>query len=228
ETTSLTHKKVNVATEVLIELSQYRRQSLEEEDTDDEEDIDDEDDIDDEVASTPLLQVSQSHQKQSRKREEKSDKNQPKRVKKQNIMKININDFSKETLRSIEDIFGDNEKQIFKLQFSRLPMNPMETNIYLLEDSEQTKRTSLMSSDVDKDQSRLMLSKEQVNEKMLPFLEESEDPVKGFVVKVWNGDKTHVLTSGWNDVWMFRHIKNRKICFAIEYVSFPVKKILSR
>ncbi|XP_020874170.1 putative B3 domain-containing protein At4g03170, partial [Arabidopsis lyrata subsp. lyrata] len=224
----------------------YQKQSPEEEDTDDEEDIDDEDDTDDEVASTPLLQISQSRQKQSRKREEKSDKNQPKRVKKHNIMKINIDDFSEETLRSIEvwykdeldpqDIFGDNE---VTKQFSK----PI--------------KKQLMSSDVDKDQCRLMLSKEQVKEKMLPFLEESEDPVKGVDVsvygpdgavqkmkfKIWNGDKTPVLTSGWKQfvadyglvmtsdfiiVWMFRHIKTRNICFAIANNSFPLKKKSSR
>ncbi|CAH8279132.1 unnamed protein product [Arabidopsis lyrata] len=246
ETTSLTQKEVNVAAELLIELSQYqpryRRQSPEEKDTDDEEDIDDEDDTDDEVASTPLLQVSQAHQKKSRKREEKvSDKNQPKRVKKQSIMKINIKDFSEETRRSIEvwykaeidpqEIFGDNE---VTRQFSK----PI--------------KKQLMSSDVDKDQSRLMLSKEQVKEKMLPFLEESENPVKGVDVSVygpdgkvqqmkfkfWNGDKTPVLTTGWKEfvakcgllmtsdfvtVWMFRHIETRNICFAIHRARFPLK-----
>ncbi|CAE6232368.1 unnamed protein product [Arabidopsis arenosa] len=245
ETTSLTQKEVNVAAELLIELNQYQpryqRQSPEEEDTDDEENIDDEDDTYDEFASTPLLQVSQAHQKKSRKREEKSDKNQPKRVKKQNIMKINIKDFSEETRRSIEvwykaeidphEIFGDNE---VTRQFSK----PI--------------KKQLMSSDVDKDQSRLMLSKEQVKEKMLPFLEESENPVKGVDVSVygpdgkvqqmkfkfWNGDKTPVLTTGWKEfvakcgllmtsdfvtVWMFRHIKTRNICFAIHRVRFPLK-----
>ncbi|KAG7537358.1 B3 DNA binding domain [Arabidopsis suecica] len=239
ETTSLTQKEVNVAAELLIELSQYQpryqRQSPEEEDTDDE------DDTDDEVASTPLLQVSQAHQKKSRKREEKSEQNQPKRVKKQNIMKINIKDFLEEALRSIEvwykaeinpqEIFGDNE---VTRQFSK----PI--------------KKQLMSSDVDKDQSRLMLSKEQVKEKMLPFLEESENPVKGVDVSVygpdgkvqqmrfkfWNGDKTPVLTTGWKEfvakcgllmtsdfvtVWMFRHIKTQNICFAIHRARFPLK-----
>jgi len=206
-----------------------------------EEDIDDEDDIDDEVASLPLLLVSQANQKQSRKREEKTEKNQPKRVKNQNIMKINIHDFSEETLRLIEDWYN-------------AELDPQD----IFGDDEVTRRFSrsikkqLMSSDVDTDQSRLMLSKEQVKEKMLPFLEESEDPVKGVDVsvygpdgevqqmkfKMWNGDKTPVLTSGWMQfvadygllktsdfvtVWMFRHIKTRKLCFAIHYVTFSLR-----
>ncbi|VYS61693.1 unnamed protein product [Arabidopsis thaliana] len=229
------------ATEILAQLMQDIIDR--EEDIDDEDDIDDEviDDEDYEVASLPLLQESQANQKQSREREEETEKNQPKRFKKQNMMKINIHDFSEETLRLIEvwyeaeldpqDIFGDNE-------VTRLFSRPI--------------KKQLMSSDVDKDQCMLMLSKEQVKEKMLPFLEDSEDPVKGIDVsvygpdgkvqqmefKMWNGDKTPVLTSGWKQfvedyglsmtcdfvtVWMFRHIKTRKLCFAIHYVKFSLR-----
>ncbi|XP_019100735.1 PREDICTED: B3 domain-containing protein At1g20600-like [Camelina sativa] len=68
-----------------------------------------EDDIDDEVESTPLSQVSQAHQKPSRKRKY-ADNNQ-------NTMKINKEElFSEETLRLIQVWYRDDPDpvEIFK------------------------------------------------------------------------------------------------------------------
>ncbi|XP_010505731.1 PREDICTED: putative B3 domain-containing protein At4g03170 [Camelina sativa] len=192
-----------------------------------------EDDIDDEVESTPLSQVSQAHQKPSRKRKY-ADNNQ-------NTMKINKEElFSEETLRLIQAWYRDDP-------------DPLE----IFQDAEVTRRFSkplkkqLMSSDVDKDQCRLLLPRQLVEETMLPFLEESENLSLGLDVsvygpdgevqqmkfKIWNGVRTPVLTSGWKEFvamyglemtsdfitdWMFRHIKTQKICFAIDYVRFSL------
>ncbi|KAL1217838.1 putative B3 domain-containing protein [Cardamine amara subsp. amara] len=186
-----------------------------------------------------LLQVSQAHQKSSTKR---------KRVyKKPNMTKISVEvDVSEVLMMAIEEWF-------------EIELDPREIFHFgdVMGRFSKPIKKQLMMSDVTKNQSRLILSRQQVEETMLPLLEESENRhEEGLAVSVygpdgevqemrfviWNEGKTPVLTSGWKDfvakydlhmfsdfvtVWMFRHIKTRKICFAIDCTRFPIRQKFS-
>ncbi|OVA11088.1 B3 DNA binding domain [Macleaya cordata] len=100
----------------------------------------------------------------------------------------------------------------------------------------------LTKSDIDESQGRLIISIDFAKAQILPLLKEGvEDSHAGIPVtiytrlnefkmiyKCWN-NKTHVLTSGWNEfwkecqlkvddtiyLWVFRHVSTKKLCFAI-------------
>lgn len=234
--TSLTPEDIEAAS-ILIQLSKdrYKKQSPKE------------GAIEDEVASTPILQVSQAHQKPSTKRKKVDKKQQNKKVKNQNMTKISVEEDVSETLMAIQEWF-------------KIELDPRE-NFHIADVVGQFSKPikkQLTMSDVTNNQSRLMLSNQLVKEKMLPLLEESEDLYvkEGFAVSVygpdgkvqemkfiiWNGGKTPVLTSGWKEfvakydlkmhsdfltIWMFRHRKTRKICFSIDYTRFRINQKLS-
>ncbi|TQE14206.1 hypothetical protein C1H46_000125 [Malus baccata] len=107
----------------------------------------------------------------------------------------------------------------------------------------------LTSSDVRDDQSRLSMSKEDVENHIFPLLKDGEDPNQGVHVTIYDMDgkeypmvfktwmsKINVLTGGWNSfrqdrglvekidfvtVWVFRNVVNGSLCFAINSRRFP-------
>ncbi|XP_024183460.1 putative B3 domain-containing protein At4g03170 [Rosa chinensis] len=114
----------------------------------------------------------------------------------------------------------------------------------------------LTCSDVRDDQSRLAMSKEDVQKHLMPLLNESEDLNEGIDVttydlagkeypmkfKTWVS-KIHVLTGGWKafcrdhqlvqtqhfvTVWMFRNIATGNLCFVIEVRRLPVFETIKR
>ncbi|EOA29531.1 hypothetical protein CARUB_v10014872mg [Capsella rubella] len=110
-------------------------------------------------------------------------------------------------------------------------------------------KKQLKLSDVDGNQSRLMLPRQFVAKSIVPYLEASENPSVGINVLVYGPDRkvqhmifklwkrAPVLTSGWKEfvtkyslmktsdfvtVWVFRHLKTRKLCFAIDHIRYPL------
>ena len=101
----------------------------------------------------------------------------------------------------------------------------------------------LMKTDVTESQGRLALHKEFVTRNLIPMFNRGENLKNGISVTVYDSEgreydmifkfwtsKLYVLTKSWNkfyksnnltrpgefiSVWMFRHVVNRKLCFAI-------------
>ncbi|PRQ17221.1 putative transcription factor B3-Domain family [Rosa chinensis] len=114
----------------------------------------------------------------------------------------------------------------------------------------------LTFSDVKDDQSRLAMSKEDVQKRLMPLLNENEDLRRGIqvttydldgkeypmVFKIWV-EKIHVLTEGWKafchdhklvekqdfvTVWMFRNAATGSLCFVIDLRRLPVLETIKR
>nr|XP_011466877.1 PREDICTED: putative B3 domain-containing protein At4g03170 [Fragaria vesca subsp. vesca] len=114
----------------------------------------------------------------------------------------------------------------------------------------------LTPSDVRDGQSRLAMSKEYVQKRLMPLLNENEDLNEGIDVMTYDlagkeypmkfrtwVSKIHVLTAGWKafrkdhklvenqhwvTVWMFRNIATGKLCFVIEVRKLPVFDAIKR
>ncbi|KAG2714064.1 hypothetical protein I3760_03G008700 [Carya illinoinensis] len=114
----------------------------------------------------------------------------------------------------------------------------------------------LTPTDVSTNQCRLSFNKADVENFLLPLLNESDDLVRGIPVTVHDTDgnecamtfrrwasKFHVLTEGWNKfckehelrkyedfvtVWMFRHVRTGELCFVFSLRRMPVFKLLKR
>ncbi|XP_019168886.1 PREDICTED: uncharacterized protein LOC109164795 [Ipomoea nil] len=106
-------------------------------------------------------------------------------------------------------------------------------------------------TDVNEEQNRLSLSKNEVTRSILPLLNCHEDHCRGVPVTAYNPDgkeyemtfkswserKFYVLNGGWKrffqenglvvrrhwvTVWMFRHSQTRKLCFALTWKFIPM------
>ncbi|KAI5320388.1 hypothetical protein L3X38_040096 [Prunus dulcis] len=135
-----------------------------------------------------------------------------------------------------------------------LPPIPSLQN--LIQDCSKPFEKQLARSDVKDNQCRLSVNKEDVENNIMPLLRNSENLNEGIdvttydmagneypmVFKIW-ATKVHVLTGGWktfcNDLglvenqdfvtlWIFRHVDNGGLCFAIHsrrlLVFEPIKK----
>lgn len=114
----------------------------------------------------------------------------------------------------------------------------------------------LTHTDVKNDQARLAMSKEHVQKRLIPLLNENEDLRRGIqvttydsegksypmVFKIWVG-KLPVLTGGWTafcqdhnlvemqdfvTVWMFRNVATGCLCFVIDSRRLPVLETIKR
>ena len=114
----------------------------------------------------------------------------------------------------------------------------------------------LTRTDVKDDQSRLAMSKDNVEKHLIPLLNEDEDLVHGIVVKAYDlagkeykmtfkiwAHKVHVLTTGWKEfckdhelvpiqdfvtLWMFRNLATDNLCFVIEVRKLNVSETIKR
>ncbi|CAJ1958989.1 unnamed protein product [Sphenostylis stenocarpa] len=146
---------------------------------------------------------------------------------------------SKESFSSQETLTHDNGFD--NASFSPPPLGSFRD--YILERGEALEK-QLTTSDVNVNQNRLFLCKNHVEKSFLPLLKDGENIENGIKVcaydihnnrynltfKKWT-NKYYVLNGGWKDffqahnlqkddivtVWIFRHSKNNKLCFALEY-----------
>ncbi|KAL6274623.1 hypothetical protein ACE6H2_025315 [Prunus campanulata] len=127
---------------------------------------------------------------------------------------------------------------------------PIPSLQYLIQDCSKPFEKQLTRSDVKDDQCRLSMNKEDVENNIMPLLRNGENLNEGIdvtmydmagneypmVFKIW-ATKIHVLTGGWKTfckdlglvdnqdfvtLWVFRHVDNGGLCFAIYSRRLPV------
>ncbi|CAA7028927.1 unnamed protein product [Microthlaspi erraticum] len=210
-----------------------------------------------EVPPTLVLQQVSEAPKQPSKRS-KCNEIQSKKIRKQPRKRKRVAE--EDDSEALTTKKSDNSEETLMLmhEWNQAELDPLEIFPGVAEQFSEPIKKQLTKSDVEDNQSRLMLGMLKVQQRMLPLLEASEDPyeedgidvkvygpngvVQKMKFKIWN-NKTPVLTTGWKEfvakcglkmhcdfiaVWMFRHMRTRKICFAIGCSRFPsIQKPLS-
>lgn len=202
-----------------------------------------------------LQQVSEAPKRPSKR--SKFDEIQSEKIRKQPCKRKRVEeeDDSEALTKKADD---SKETLMLMHEWNQTEVDPGEMFPGVVERFSEPIKKQLTKSDVEDSQSRLMLGLLKVQRRMLPLLEASENPygedgidvkvygpngvVQKMKFKIWMG-KTPVLTTGWKEfvakcglkmhcdfitVWMFRHMRTRKICFAIGCTRFSsIQKPLS-